>query len=392
VIIGRRAERFHALVAAGQPAAGPSSYAELLEVVGALRAVPAPVADPVFVATLREQLVAEAESILAEAAAARDDQDARLRLVPSSPHARRRHRRLAAAVSGAVLVGGTATLAVAAQSALPGDSLYPVKRGIENTHAELTFDKAARGRLLLSNASTRLDEVSELSRVEGGSPQVSPTLDAFTQQAVEGSQLLVEDYQATRNPSSISAVRTFTATSMARLRDLQSAVPHDSLPQLLQAAQALEQIHQTSAQACPTCAGPDVTSIPQVLTQSVQAATDSFSVALPGPHHAHRPGGLQLPHVGGSLPPASVTDPSGSAPGDTPTATTATPGEVHHTIQHLTSGLTDGQQHGLGNTVADTAGNVLDAVGQVGNTVTGAVGNTIGGITSALPSIVPGLP
>jgi hypothetical protein len=391
MITRRRAEEFATLVETDEPTRDASSYADLLRVVGGLRSVPAPVADPVFVASLRERLLVEAESVLAQAAAARDDEDARLRLTPTTTRSRRRHRRLAAAVSGVVLVGGTATVAVAAQSALPGDGLYPVKRGLENAHAGVTFDKAARGRLLLGDASTRLDEVAELSRVQGGdTAQVGPTLDAFTQQALEGSQLLVEDYQATGDRSSITAVRTFAATSMARLRALQTAVPHDSLDQLLQAAQAVSQIHQTSSQACPTCAGPDLTSVPQVLTHSVRSATDSFRVVVPSRHHVH--GLPHLPHLGGSLPPASVTVP-GQTGTDGSTPTTATAGQVQHTLQNLTHDLTGGhQQNDLGSTVSDTAGNVLDAVGQVGNTVAGAVGSTVGGITSALPSDLPSLP
>src|ERR1700759_377493 len=119
MITRRRAEEFATLVETDEPTRDASSYADLLRVVGGLRSVPAPVADPVFVASLRERLLVEAESMLAQAAAAREDEDARLRLPPTTTRSRRRHRRIAAAVSGVVLVGGTATVAVAAQSALP---------------------------------------------------------------------------------------------------------------------------------------------------------------------------------------------------------------------------------------------------------------------------------
>lgn len=74
------------------------------------------------------------------------------------------NRRLAAGITGVILVGASGTMAIAAQSALPGDRLYPLKRGLEGAHAQLTFDRAARGRVLLDSASTRLDEVADLSR------------------------------------------------------------------------------------------------------------------------------------------------------------------------------------------------------------------------------------
>ncbi len=406
---GRRSQRFHDLVedtstGRGNDAGRDSSYDDLLEVVGALRAVPAPVADPAFVASLRERLVEEASTVLTAAAAERAEADERLRLRPAAPRLRRRNRRIAAGLAGVVLVGGSATVAVAAQSALPGDGLYPLKRGLESAHAQLTFDQAARGRVLLGNASTRLDEVAELSRNGASADQVGRTLDAFTQEAVSGSDLLVSDYQATGDESSMTTVRTFTATSMARLRQLQGVVPAGAVDQLLQAAQALDQIQQVSAQTCPGCPGPSVTEVPTVLTQAAQAAAaDTWLVAAPAPQgspqqHHHRPGsspgGVKLPHVSGTLPPASVTDPTqvpglppGLTPGSDPLADTAN--DVQQTVQHLTDGLTTNQQTDLGSTVADTTGNLLDAVGDVGNVLTGVVGGTLNGVGSALPSNLP---
>jgi hypothetical protein len=396
VSTGRRSQQFHDLVESTSTSAEhASSYGDLLDVVGALRAVPAPVPDPAFVAALRERLLEEAATVLTAAAAEQAETGERLRLRQAAPRTRRRNRRLAAALSGVVLVGGSATMAVAAQSALPGDGLYPLKRGLESAHAQLTFDRADRGRVLLDNASTRLDEVAELSRTGGSADQVGQTLDAFTQEAVSGSGLLIADYQATGDSSSMTTVRTFTATSMARLRLLQGVVPTGALDQLLQAAQALDQVQQASADACPGCPGPRVTEVPSVLTHAAQAAAaDSWLVATPSPgpgshhHHGSSPGGVKLPHVGGNLPPASVTDPSHS----NPDLLTPTAHDVQHTVQHLTDGLTDNQQTDLGSTVTDTAGNLLDAVGDVGNSLVDTVGGTLDGVGSALPTGLPTLP
>jgi hypothetical protein len=392
VITGRRSQEFHELVE-GSSTAGASSYAGLLELVGGLRTIPEPVADPVFVAALREILIAEAETVLAAAAADQAGVDERLRLTSAAPRVRRRNRRLAAAVSGVVLVGGSATMAVASQSALPGDGLYPIKRGIESAHAGLTFDRAGRGEVLLSSASTRLDEAASLSRADAQPSRVDDALAAFTQQAVAGSDLLVQDYQTSGDESSMTTLRSFTASSMTRLHDLQPLVPTESLPQLLQAAQALDQIQSVSVHTCPACSGPLATTVPTVLVDATHVATGPWTTGgtnggQTGQHQHHGgPGpstGPQLPQVGGSLPPGSVT-----APPPTGTNTdVVTDHDVQHTLHDLTGGLTGGSQNALGSTVTDTTGNVLDAVGQVGNTVTGAVNGTLGGVASALPSAV----
>jgi hypothetical protein len=398
---GRRAQQFHELVegastrgARAPASARPSSartQADLLELVGALRAVPTPTADPAFVAVLRERLLAEAETLLVAAAAERHDTDARLRLRTTTPQLRRRHRRLAAAVSGVALVGASATMAYAAQSALPGDGLYSVKRGLESARAELTFDRGDRGRAVLGDASTRLDEAQQLSRTQADPQRVSDALDAFTQETISGSDLLVSDYDSTGDRSSIAALQTFTSTSMQRLDALQAEVPPQSLSSLLRAAQAVDQAHQTAAHTCVSCRGPALTSIPSVLAQTTQATVDSWQVAVPRPHHATQhlargdDGGPVLPHIGGHLPPASVTDPddSSAAPGDVrlPTAD-----DVQHTVQHLTDGLTTGHQDDVASTVTDTATNLLDAVGQVGNTVADTVDGLVPGL---LPSQSP---
>jgi hypothetical protein len=390
VITGRRAQQFHELVEnSSTGGARTPEYADLLDVVGALRNVPEPVPDPAFVSALRDRLVAEAESVLVAAAAEREDTDERLRLRPTTPH--RTRRRLAALVSGVALVGLSTTVAVASQSALPGDRLYSVKRGLENVHAELTFDRAARGRVLLDSASTRLDEAQQLSREQADPQRIDDALNAFTQQTIDGSDLLIADYQATGDRSSMTTLRTFTATSMERLKLLQTQLPPQSYDALLRAAQALDQVQQTSVHACAVCNGPLISSIPGLLARASAATADTWQVSIPRPHHRHSPsgsnGGPSLPDVeGDALPPASVTDPDTSGVG-TPQAPSA--GDVQHTVKHLTDGLTDGQQSDVGSTVSDTTSNLLDAVGELGNEVVGTVDDTVGGIGSVLPTLLP---
>ena len=391
MITDRRARQFHELVEDSSRGASLPEYAGLLDVVGALRAVPAPVADPAFVATLRDRLIAEAEYVLVSAVAERDETDARLRLRPTTPRTHRRHRRLAAVVSGLALAGASATMAVAAQSALPGEALYPVKRGLEGAHAELTFDRADRGRLVLHDAGTRLDEAQDLSREHADASRVDDALTAFTQQTITGSDLLIADYDATGDGSSMTALRSFTAGSMERLRLLQAEVPPQSLDALLQAAQTLDQVQRAALDACPSCAGPLIGSAPAVLVQALQATADSWVVPATRPHHHGLAGGTdgepQLPQLPTTLPPASVTDPGTTSGGDPGGASAPTAVDVQHTVQHLTDGLRSKHQNDVASTVSDAANNLLDAVGAVGNQVEGAVDDTVGGVQSILPTL-----
>ena len=59
------------------------------------------------------------------------------------------------------IVGATTSMAVAAQSALPGDALYPLKRAIENAQTGFSVDEREKGTHMLANATGRLDEISD---------------------------------------------------------------------------------------------------------------------------------------------------------------------------------------------------------------------------------------
>lgn len=68
----------------------------------------------------------------------------------------------AALLAFVLLVGGTVATALASQDSLPGDTLYPVKTGLEQVELALTSDLAGDFELLLSFATSRLDEMAVL--------------------------------------------------------------------------------------------------------------------------------------------------------------------------------------------------------------------------------------
>ena len=162
---------------------------------------------------------------------------------PSSPlapqrlsmPARGRDRRVAILLGGAAIVGATATMAVAAQTALPGESLYSVKRGIEAAEVRFAGDDAARGRALLANAETRLTELEALAASDDPSTQqtVPDTLDAFTEESSEGVGSLLTAYAQSGSEADVERAREFTATSLDRLSALEGQVPESARDELL---------------------------------------------------------------------------------------------------------------------------------------------------------------
>jgi hypothetical protein len=68
----------------------------------------------------------------------------------------------------AILLGGTAGTAFAAQESLPDQALYPVKTLIEDVRLELTSDPQAEFDLLMKYVEERIEEIEAL--IEGGDP------------------------------------------------------------------------------------------------------------------------------------------------------------------------------------------------------------------------------
>jgi hypothetical protein len=307
-----RAEQFAAVVD-GVSARGAydNRYDDLLLLVGALRAVPEPVPRPEFVAALRSRLVAEVAVTPVVAAAEAD----RLRLRPDDPGRVRnpRERRLAIALGGFALIGATATMAVVAQSALPGDTLYPLKRGIENAHAGFSVGDAGKGSTVLASASTRLGEIEKLAQDGRGQDHpaaVSDTLNDFTEQASEASDLLLASYADQGDPGEVAKVHAFTATSMSTLADLDGQLPESAEDEWVHAVTTLMRIDDQAKLACPECAGTDLDAVaPTLPTIGTGFGTDVLpAVNLPD---IVLPTGLVLPSVDASgLPPGSVTKPS----------------------------------------------------------------------------------
>lgn len=114
-------------------------YADLLQLVATLRETAAPEPRADFSADLRTRLMVAAESALTPDT----EVQSRTRRAPAvrrSP----RERRVVAAVGCFAVISATGSMAVAAQSSMPGDRLYPPKRALENAQAGVQRDATAR--------------------------------------------------------------------------------------------------------------------------------------------------------------------------------------------------------------------------------------------------------
>jgi hypothetical protein len=306
----RRAEEFAALV---DGTLGTEARPELTELAGVatlLRVQDAPTLRAEYAADLRARLMAEAQTALSSP-------NANL-VLPARPRGRREHR-LVAAATAVVFIGGTAGMATAAEHALPGEALYPVKRAIEHAQAGLSTSNAGRGRDLLTQASDRLSEATSLLAADtpASLAQVPPTIDDFTAQAQQGSGLMMSSFQENRDPGTIVTVRRFAAASLASLRQMARTAPADSQDELASAAVALSNIDQQARDLCADCA-PGLGDLAVPPTFRAAAEADRALRQVQGAHldnsHPVAVDRQALSDVSPAGPVGDATDPSPAAP------------------------------------------------------------------------------
>ena len=281
-----------------------------------------------------------------------------------SPRRTARDRRMAAAVGGLAIVGATTSMAMASQSALPGDTLYPLKRAIENAHTSVSMGDADKGATLLGNARGRLAEVAALTQqsdVDGS--EIAATLGDFSTQATQASQLLLDDYAQNEDDASISALRSFASRSLAALDDVSALVPESARPALVKAADVLVGIDDDARRACPQCSGQGIDRFPTWMLTSSADLRDLITKPLPS-------AGASVTQVG----PKGGTSPLPSVPsnpidlggdGGSPLPGTGTPSGTpsQDPLGGLTGGLTGGNGGGKGSGAStDPLDGVLDDV------------------------------
>ncbi len=186
--------------------------------------------DPEVKVVQRAQLVAAFEAMLQEGTVGGAADPA----VPEQRRARGTHRaaplsrfrprsRLAkgltaGGLSVSVAAGAFGGVAAASSDALPGDSLYGLKRGIEDFRLGLADGDDERGRAYLDLASTRLSEARRLMERGRSGPldhesltEIRRALSGMRHDASEGHRLLSAVYA--RDPDSLAPMQALSAFS-----------------------------------------------------------------------------------------------------------------------------------------------------------------------------------
>lgn len=240
---------------------------EAVELVGRLRTAGAVAPRPEFSAELRHRLLEQAAARAAtttptmvrslpdstEDPPGGEDVDASVTVIR---HRHGRRIRLVASTAALVLLGGGIGSAAAAQQAMPGDTLYGMKRSIENVSTNVGIGDDSRGRRDLEHAMTRLSEVDKLAESGGDVATINGTLDIFSAQARKGVSRLVASYQQDGDESSITAITTFITNARQALGELAPKLPPESLKSAVEALATIEQLAQHTTVACPKCDAP----------------------------------------------------------------------------------------------------------------------------------------
>ncbi|MET9121984.1 MULTISPECIES: DUF5667 domain-containing protein [unclassified Streptomyces] len=242
--------------AAEQPdgSAPPPAAAEeterglLLALATGLGELPKPELDPEVKVVQRAQLVAAMEAMLLQGTAAEGEGPDRSVPGQRSHRARGAHRasglgklrprsRLSKGLAAGGLTVGVAAgafggVAAASSDALPGDSLYGLKRGMEDIKLGLAHGDSDRGELYLDQASTRLSEARRLmERGRSGSldheslGEVRRALSGMQHDATEGHRLLHEAYERDGSLGPIQALSAFAQSHRQAWGALRDRLP-----------------------------------------------------------------------------------------------------------------------------------------------------------------------
>ncbi|MGP4089417.1 DUF5667 domain-containing protein [Streptomyces sp. KR55] len=225
-------------------AAERTEQGRLLALAAGLDELPKPELDPEVKVVQRAQLVAQFEAMLQEGGEATDPalpgQRSRGRgahratpLGKLRPRTRLAKGLTAGGLSVGVAAGAFGGVAAASGDALPGDSLYGLKRGIEDFKLGFANGDDERGQAYLDQASTRLNEARRLMERDRSGPldheslgEVRRALSGMRHDASEGHRLLSAAYE--RDPDSLGPIQALSAFSRSN-RDTWGAL-RDRLP------------------------------------------------------------------------------------------------------------------------------------------------------------------
>lgn len=201
---------------------------------------------PAFRAQLRAQLVEEA-------AAAQVGVLDRVRDAVRERTARWRYSaRVATASVTASMMIGSAGAAVAAQSALPGELLYPLKQATESARLALASSTEETGRVQLDLARERLAEITE--GIDSLTPsQVIDTLAAMDRSSEAGAEHLLTAFDRTHEAGLLDELDAFTRDQRSGLTAIIDQLPLEAVPFADRSFELLRRIDIQSAISAGAC-------------------------------------------------------------------------------------------------------------------------------------------
>ncbi|MGI8881255.1 MAG: DUF5667 domain-containing protein [Jatrophihabitans sp.] len=339
---------------------------------------PGPIPASEFQADLRRQLISLAPDLLAEhAMAPTGDEAERSEPAPTKPSGKARtHRAIgrplvvfgSAAAVLVMLLGLTVWLS---GNALPGDTLYGIKKASENVQLSVTRGDTARGSKYLEFASTRVAETAKLIGRSTATAGARPGADAISQhvsslvvstlatgdlQTREGASLIAQAAVAQVDRAVLAPLLPWTAKQHAALAAIQQRLPGG--PAKAAATKSLALIDQLTTRvaalrtsigcSCVTAARADslgplpctaCPSTPKSKTTTPTSPPDQTGTkTTPPPSHgtgkttpkspggksdSGQPGSSTGNHPGQSTPPKTggTTPPTSGGGGSTPTST-----------------------------------------------------------------------
>lgn len=390
VLEHRRAKAFAEALEAhrtGQPASNPG-MGELLSTAQSLSAITAPGLDLEVRVTQRAQLMAAFEQAMAGGGLPTVPGQRRHRAERTGRRRWTRRFAIGGLVAG-VTVGSLAGVAAASTNALPGDTLYGMKRGLEGLRLDMAGSDSERGALLLDQASTRLAEARSLvgqGRTAALSPatvaKLGEALDAMHAEAAKGRDLLRSVYQANGSLEPMRKLAAFSEAQDNHWNDLQSHLPAQLTPVAGQMDQLFGAMNQDVAPLhLDPAAGHFDASQPSIAPSgsSPSATGDSQQ---PGSGTGSAPAGSGASGTAGNSRPSTGSSPAGGQG-------SGSGGAVGGPVNGLVNGLT-GSLTGAGNATAPASGAAQGGTSAPAGGAQSAA-PAAGGAPSGAPQVDPGL-
>ncbi|QMU79521.1 hypothetical protein GXW83_31285 [Streptacidiphilus sp. PB12-B1b] len=383
VLEHRRARAFADAVEDRPSTAAAQQFPELLTMVDALDILgsqSAPSLDPEVHMVQRAQLMAEFERAFAGGGGVPAQRDrGSHRAAPAGrfrPSGRWGRKLAVSGLAAGVVVSAFGGVAAASSSAIPGDTLYGVKRGLENWRLDFAGSDAQRGRLLLGEASQRMAEARQLIDRQPGEHTLSPHVAAEVTKALsdmnaegtQGRNLLQAIYQQSHSLAPMQSLAAFASSQQQQLDAISPHLPSQADPMAGRLQQLLSGI---SAELAPLHLAPGGSG---------------------GTGGGYRPGTAATPSAGtvsgtgsstmgvrpSSAPQGATTSGTGSMTGGAPGATPSSGGGA--LVPGLTGGLLGGDGGGSPSTTPPA-----------GAKQPSAAASTPAGDGLTVPPLVPGL-